>query len=105
VPGGDVVWKSFGDGRRSCSIARARTDQRLEITGRGWCAIRKTHAECHQGYEDRRHVSQGWFDVLFVLRPGTDSRSCERTAERSKNIREILSCVFKARHLLRAIAV
>ena len=45
------------------------------------------------------------FDVLFVLRPGTDSRSRERAAERFKNIREIFSCLFKARHLLRAIAV
>src|SRR5207249_9790183 len=77
----------------------------MEITGRDWHAIRTAHAECHQRHEGQHYFSPGRFDVLFVLRPGTDSRSRERTAERFKNIREILSCLFKARHLLRAIAV
>ena len=55
--------------------------------------------------EDRSHISSDRFDVLLVLRPGTDSRPRERAAERFKNIREILSRLPKARHLFRAIAV
>ena len=48
---------------------------------------------------------QDRFDVLFVLRTGTDCRSRERAEERFENVREIFSCLSKTRHLFRAIAI
>src|SRR5919106_251163 len=105
LPGRDALRKSARNGGRPRAIAGPGTNQWMEIAGRTWRTIRTARARGHRAYKNRHHISPHWFNVLFVLCPGPDSRSRQRAAERLEDVCEVFPRLLGARRLFRAVAI
>ena len=92
----------------AAGLAQLRELERIN----GWKLLEEIGAQFEQlmrtpSRDTKTEVTFHRIGSMFCLffAAGTDCRSCQRAAERFENVREILSCLFKTRHLFRAVAI